>query len=390
MKTFIIPLLACLLLLGCSDEKRGPIEGGGAPPKPVTNLKVENLHGTAKITYSIPDNPDLLYIKAVYEPRKGLIREAKSSFYINYIVLEGFSASEEYEVKLYAVNKSEVSSEPVSIKVNPLTPPVEEVFNSLEVAPDFGGCNIKFLNNDETNIVIGVITLDSTGDWVSSDNFYTKRKSASFAVRGYKAEERTFGIFIKDKWNNFSDTLITKLVPIHEELLDKTKFRDARFPSEPKNYSSSWTIQMFWDDNLTKGFHTLQNVGLPLNFTMDLGVKAKMSRFKIWQRTGTYLYGHGNPRRWELWGSDAPSTDGSMTNWTMIGSFESIKPSGEPYISTQEDKEYAEAGEEFIVPLNAGSYRYLRWRVREAWGAAEGSPGGFFHLMEVTIWGNSR
>src|SRR5690606_37331026 len=100
--------------------------------------------GVAKVTYSILNDETLLYVKAIFESHQGVEREVKSSIYKNYIELDGFGDTNEYQVKLYAVNRSEVSSEPTSFTIRPLTPPIHTVFETLEVSEDFGGVNTKF------------------------------------------------------------------------------------------------------------------------------------------------------------------------------------------------------------------------------------------------------
>src|SRR5690606_24162556 len=102
--------------------------------------------GGARVTYSIPDDQTILYVKAVFESHMGQEREVKSSVYKNYIDLDGFGDTNEYTVKLFAVNRSEIQSEPIECKVQPLTPPIYDVFESLEASEDFGGVNTKFTN----------------------------------------------------------------------------------------------------------------------------------------------------------------------------------------------------------------------------------------------------
>lgn len=138
-KLKIITIIIVFIAVGCDENKLEPIENNTTPPGTVSNVTVENLAGKAKITYALPKDQDLLYVKAEYTLASGKRMEIKSSYYSNSLVVEGFSKAEEQTVTLYAVNRSEVSSEPVEVKVNPLESPIWDVFRSLETKAAFGG-----------------------------------------------------------------------------------------------------------------------------------------------------------------------------------------------------------------------------------------------------------
>src|SRR5690606_13453077 len=106
-----------------------------------------------------------------------------------------------------------------------------------------------------------------------------------------------------------------------------------------------------------------------------------LSRFKMWQRRGNE-YNHGNVRKFELWGSNNPQDDWS--SWTLLGTFEGIRPSGLPVgaQSTAEDLAWTTAGEEFVLPPGTPPVRYLRFRTTETWGRTT-----FVHISELRFWG---
>ncbi|HYH55458.1 MAG TPA: DUF4959 domain-containing protein, partial [Anseongella sp.] len=170
MKRIIVILSAALLanaLGSCKEEiTNAPVENDGSAPGPVSNVSVENLPGSARITYSVPKDPDLLYVKAEFESQPGILRESRGSFFTNSILVEGFGDTDSYEVKLYAVDRSENISEPVTVQIQPLTPPVEEVFKTVVIKEDFGGANVQFTNEHEAGIAVVVLTRDSLGELV--------------------------------------------------------------------------------------------------------------------------------------------------------------------------------------------------------------------------------
>ena len=121
-------------------------------------------------------------------------------------------------------------------------------------------------------------------------------------------------------------------------------------------------------------------------FTLDLGVLAKLSRFKFWQRQGSWVFTHGNPKHFDVWGIDVlPEDNGaSLEGWTkMIENGEVVKPSGGPLgTNSAEDVAQAASGEEFEFPIEAPAVRYIRFVNLESW-----STGKFMHFMEINFWG---
>lgn len=140
-------LLTASLMWSCSEIKDWQDEKDNIPPKSVTNVVVENINGGAIITYKLPDDPDLLAVKAVYYYKKGEdLKEAYSSAYNNTISLEGFPDVNERTVQLFTIDKSMNHSEPVEVQIKPLLPPVEMIRKSLKVNPTFGGVYMLWEN----------------------------------------------------------------------------------------------------------------------------------------------------------------------------------------------------------------------------------------------------
>src|SRR5687768_1867817 len=116
LKLIYIPLLFWVCLAGCKKElTKVPIEKDSTVPGVVTDIQVVNTNGGATLTYSLPGDKNLLYIKAVYETSKGNTQEVKASYYTNSMELPCFGDTLEHTVTLYAVSKSEVASAPVTV-----------------------------------------------------------------------------------------------------------------------------------------------------------------------------------------------------------------------------------------------------------------------------------
>lgn len=398
MRNFInytLILFTVILIGSCSKDdlnKREPIEKAGDKPGMVTDVKVVNGPGSAIITYSLPKSDDLQYVMAKYSINNTMVREAKSSRYGDTIRVDGFSKEGEYLVELYSVSKSEVKSDPVSVTVNPTVPSYRIIASTMNLNVDFGGVNVTFDNPDESKIAVVIVTKDNNDEFSPAETFYTQVKKGSFSVRGYDTSPRTFGAYIKDRWNNHSDTVYKEIEPLFEQVLDKSKFRQYVLPGDqPPGWG--WVMNYLWDGKLEEpGFHTLQGaLPRPHRFTFDLGVVAKLSRFKILQRKGDWLYGHGNPKEWVMYGSEtAPDASGSMDGWVKLMDCFSVKPSELPAGQVSDDDiNHAIGidglGEEFNFPISSPPVRYIRMEILKNWGNTD-----FFHALEITFWGDPQ
>jgi len=380
---------ALLLFLGCQKYQNGvPVSEDDQAPAPVTNAQVESLPGGATISYTLPKSESLLYVMAEYSIRDGVKIDKKSSYYNNSITIEGFPDTKTYDVQLYAVSRGGKKSDSLTVKVKPLTPPVISTFMSLSMRPTFGGVNVSFENESEADIKITVLTTDSLGDLYPAEVYYTKSKEGNFSARGFAAEKRKFGVFVRDRWNNYSDTLFSDITPFYEEKLDKTKFKEVDLPTDTYVQHCCGTgMKDLWDDVWGGGnvFHTKPNTGIPQWFTFDLGVTARLSRFKFYHRDGGIAgaYYAGDPEVIEVWGSNNPPPNGSWDSWTLLGHFESVKPSGAA-TPTAEDIQFACIdGEDFEFPLGLSPVRYLRFKILKTWGGVS-----YMYMAELTFWGS--
>lgn len=181
---------------------------------------------------------------------------------------------------------------------------------------------------------------------------------------------------------------IPALQVVYREL-DKRKFVPCLLPGDAGD-AWGWTMPHLWDNITTDqmGYHT-PSCGRPAHFTFDLGVKAQLSEVTVWQRPNTqwdtYYYASANIKRFEVWGTIDPAADGSWDNWTLLGEFESVKPSGLPLgENSSEDTRKAEMGESFGIPTDLPLVRYIRIRFIEAWD--ESIPDN--HLVEIAFKGD--
>ncbi|SEM64962.1 protein of unknown function [bacterium A37T11] len=393
----IILLLNICSIIGCHEDKISPLEGSTNPPGQVSNVTVENLAGQAKVSYSLPKDQDLLYIKAVYNIRTGVSREVKSSYYANTLILDGFADTDEHEVSIYAVNRSEVASEPVKIIVKPLENPVWEVYRSLKILPDFAGVRITAENPHNANVALEIVKQDSLGKWEPFLPFiYSSQKQISQTTRGLEITPQKFGVTVRDRFQNYTDTLFGEITPFYEELLPKNLFKELRLPTDAAIQKVTAGIPLMWDGN--NGNLTSQRMltepadPKPQWISIDLGQSAKLSRIKIWNYSefmsdGNHqFYYRGQMRFFEIWGSENPNPDGSWDSWTKIGTFENIKPSGLPYgQNSAEDFAAGKAGFDYNFNSDAPKVRYLRFKNLQNWMGTT-----WFEILEINVYGDTR
>ena len=391
MNKYLI-LISCMIFFwSCSEENnRVPVTSDSTIPGRVSNIRVERLPGAVKLIYDMPEGQSLSYVKAECLIN-GVIREAKASAYINTLTIEGFADTSVYTINLYSVNRSEKASEPVAVEAKPLSPNFREVFKTLQLYEDWGGASVYFENPNEADLAITVIFIDSAGYWNHGETFYTKRLEGVVSTRGYEPRMTQFGVYITDRWNNMTDTIVRSFTPRFEKQLDRLNFREVRLPNDAPLFGGTYLTPTIWDGRLAGDPCLVTNAdgNWPHWVTFDLGVAqgVLLSRTRMWQRGGSYTnmaYTDRNIKKFELWGClNPPSTDGSWDSWTLLMDEEMIKPSGLPLGTTsEEDMEAWRNGHEFTFPLDVPYVRYIRLLVKESWSGIQR-----FQVDEMMFWG---
>lgn len=395
MKIFVICYVFCLsIFFSCADDHIGQTPTDNIAPAAISAVQVKSMPGGADISYDLPKETDISYVKGVYYI-KGVEYVVRASIYTNVVKVEGLGSTDPVEVTLYVVDHSENVSEPYIVTIYPATPVVDLIMETMKLRADFGGVNATWKNELESEVGITVLTSNEKGELEEGETYYTNLKDGNYSFRGYNDQLRVFALYLTDKWGNVSDTLKQEITPYFEEQLDKKKHKKVVLPRDNSSVlSSSYTFEKMFDNNISTFWHTSEKDGvLPICFTVDLGVEAKLSRFKLYHRSGTaYLYKHYNPKTFEVWGCTTYKE--GMTedyweeewkkDWEQIGDYVTLKPSGDGNV-TNEDKEYAEKGFEFTTPLDKDKFRYLRFVVKSTW-----SGSAYLHIAELTFWGNDN
>lgn len=399
----LIVAITLSILYSC-DETKPLIYVNEEPPAPrtvdVNTVKVKNLAGKVILSYEVPEDDNLLYVKSIYEVSPGVKRRAQSSRFVDTLALEGFARAGDFTVDLYSVGKNGKESDPVVVNVSPLTPPLVESFPSLAVIATFGGVEGHF-DNPHKEALKAVVMADTadTGEPVFLQSFVINNPNAVFSIRDLPSKPSKYYVYLMDRWGNKSETKQFNLTPLFEQKLDKSLWKEHKLLSDFQNTleNNYWgfTFKGMFDNTIcpTNGWQNTfipEVRPMPNYFTLDLGVTTKLSRFNVvpfWN----YLY-RDYPRTFEIYGTtySNPGDDLEGDEWKLIGKFESYKPSGQdPSVITAEDKAFLwPNGENFDVKpseCQVDPYfpvRIIRFKITRLW-----HNDNRWSFDELTIWG---
>ena len=387
-------LICILLILGCSEEERGAYGSDEIPPDAVEINSVENKPGGAIIKFTPPTNEDLLYIRGAYSDENGISKQVIVSSVIDTLSIIGFGQTGDYNVDVTAIDTSDNESVAVTTTISPLEAPIHAILESIEGAQDFGGINISYLNPTRAEVSLNMSIIDQEGNQVFKESFYTSQANSSYSFRGYDPIPTTFIIYVEDRWGNQTLTKTIETTPLEDVFLDKGFFSVQPMPGDESFSEYGFSANQMWDGSWSSQWncgHT-SFLALPHQLTISLGQLAKLNRFKLYQRGGTELYKHGNPKRFQIFGREnldnlpiySPSNPGD--SWILLGEFESFKPSGlPPGSNTEEDYLFQDNGEDFVFDSSVQQYniKYIRFVNLETWNNQMVSVIG-----ELSFWGS--
>lgn len=388
--TALVLIAIIAVFSGCKEEEvNSPLSKGEKPGK-LSVLSITELAGGAEITFKAPLDKDFTYAEAVYSPKAGKENRVTSSPYEDTMVLTGFTQAGTYKVTLYAVAKGGVRSEPLEVEIPVAKPSFLEVFENLRVVDDFSGFTVVYENPAEQPIRITVLRYDPlTRRFTTEHTHFSSDAQGSFRRAGYTDPEE-FRFVVTDRWENNSDTLVQTVTPLEEFEMDKGKF--ASHPLPPFNnlpYDSYTLFAQIWNNSIGNFYYArtgwMSSQAGPIDFCIDIGVKAKLSRVKMnhpCSANNVYTaFSRYTIRDFEIYGSNDPNPDGTWESWDRVGVFESIRPSG---MSNEEVRHFGcVTGEDFFVPGETGGYRYYRFKILRQWGGT----GFFSGIDELTFFG---
>ena len=391
-------LFVVTVCVTCSEEFNGQFPVNNTIPAQVTLLAdgVLNFPGGATITYLLPDETDLLYVKAVFEMPDGSVQEEKASVFSNSLTLRGFGKSTVVKVKLITVNRSRNESQPVEVEIRPEDSPIYDIFESFSYREGFGGFVLNWNNPLRENVVVSVMRRNNENVYENIENIYSQAPAGVFPIRNLEPVMTDFAVSVRDTYRNYTDTLKMSLEPWFEVLLDSRNF--IGIPLSSRFSLSVWgnpDPSVMWDGrhNDPVSGYSLYQVDGPspqIYFAINLGVKAQLSRFRYWNRPDYYFRLYGS-KEIQMYGTNDPEVgndpESPNSAWILLNPepFVSFRPSGldSSIPATEEDFEYAALGEEYEFPLEAPAVQWVRFQQLQNWTGSNG-----FSCVEIRFWGD--
>jgi hypothetical protein len=368
-KIILFSIFVFITIIACSDDDNIDT----TPPGVVSNITVVPTNGGGVISYNLPSDADILYVKAVYTNSLGEEVFRVSSKHNTSLEVNGLNQTSPLKVKLYVVDESQNVSEITEIEFTPLKSFIFLVQESIQITPDLGGVKITWDNIASKTVFVYVHIMDS-GD----------------------AKELNFSTKVEDFDGNITELEEKgKFTPLFEEKIDKSSWTLISGQSINGNAYEGRTVN-FWDDVVdtvetdadnSYFIITRDNNGGALNFPLDIVIdlkkNVKIQRFKVWQRAYwyqgggvTYHYQEENIKTFDLYSSNDGQT------WNLLGQFDIGDPRDAAGNIPTEAFQEAIEGHEFSLPNTSEQFRYLKFSITSNYGSTQITVGS-----EITLFG---
>jgi len=389
-KLLLIPLFV-FSAVACSDKE----DGDTMPPGVLTVDMVTPTNGGGIINYTLPDDNDILYVKAEYTNSNGVDVSRASSSYNNSIEINGLNQTTALTITLYVVDENFNQSAPILIELVPLESFIYLVQESIELAADLGGFRITWDNIESKTVYVYVHINDGTEEEVrilSSDN-----AQESIAVRGLPSTEISISTRVQDFDEN-TTTLEEKgtLTPLFEEVIDKSTW--SLLASQSVN-GNAWEGDStnFWDDVIDTTGNNSDNsyfmiwrdlnggsLNWPLDLVINLNKNVKITRFSVWQRAFwyngpsdvPYYFQEENMKSFTIYASNDAQV------WQELGQFDIGDPRDSEGNIPVSALESAANGHEFELDAVSEAFRYLKFSVTSNYGSET-----YVNGSEITLYG---
>ena len=399
-KTYIVRNIICIpillllisMVVSCESEDKKDT----TPPGELTITSTEATYGGAIISYTLPNDDDILFVRADYTNGKGEAVFRTVSKHVNQIEVSGFVLEEDVTVSLTVVDENQNKSKAVEHEIRPLQSFIYLVQESIEIVPDLGGVQVSWENIEEKTVFIYLHIAD--GDEEETRILSSSNATENIFVRGLEAKELGFSTKVEDFDGNIT-SLIEEgyYTPLFEEKINKDTWALVSNLSIDGNAYEGATVN-FWDDvvdtfetNSDNSYFIINrndNGGVlrwPLDIVIDLNKKVKINRFKIWQRAfwyngpgdQPYYYQSENLRSFDLFVSMDKS------EWALLGSFQIEEPTNGDISQALLDE--AVAGHNFNLDEISPEFRYLKFSITSNFGS-----DSFCHGSEISLFGRDN
>ena len=391
MKKLLFLTILIFAVSSCSKQD----DGDTTPPSVLTVNSVTPTNGGGIISYTLPNDDDILYVRAEYTNSNGVDVSRASSSYNNSIEIDGLNQTTALTITLYVVDENYNQSAPIYVELVPLESFIYLVQESIEVNTDLGGFRITWENIQSKTVYVFVHINNGIEEEIrilSSNN-----SSESIAVRGLPSEEITISTRIEDFDEN-STTLEEKgtLTPLFEQVIDKSTWTLVASQSVNGNAWEGASVN-FWDDVIDTTNNNSDNsyfmiwrdlnggsLNWPLDLVIDLNKNVKVTRFTVWQRAYwyngpsdiPYYFQEENMKSFTIYASNDAQV------WEELGQFDIGDPRDSEGNIPQSALDSAANGHEFELDEVSESFRYLKFSVTSNYGSE-----AYVNGSEITMYG---
>ena len=390
IKKIIFSIFLVTLTFSCSKNE----DVDSTPPGILSNISVVPTNGGGIISYSLPSDNDISYVRAEYTNSQGEEVFRVSSRYNTSVEINGLNQTTPIKVRLYVVDENENISDEVEVEFTPLESFIYLVQQSIEISPDLGGVKITWENIATKTVFVYVHILNGTDETIrilSSDN-----AEESLFIRGLDAVEMTFSTKVEDFDGNITDLqVVGNYTPLFEEKIEKNTWTLIASQSINGNAYEGRTVN-FWDDIVdtvetdsdnSYFIATRENNGgslnFPLDIVIDLNKNVKIKRFKLWQRAYwyqgggvTYHYQEENLKSFNLYASN------DAQSWDLLGEFDIGDPRDSAGNIPASAFQEAIDGHDFSLDNTSEQFRYLKISITSNYGSTIITVGS-----EITLYG---
>ena len=392
IKILAILLIPIITLIGCKDDENQD----STPPGSLTIENITPTNGGGIISYTLPNDSDILFVRAEYTNSLGIDVYRVSSSHNDSIEIDGLNQNTPVQVRLFVIDENENMSQPVEVEFTPLPSFIFLVQESISIAPELGGVKIEWDNIAEKTVYVHLHIVNGGEEEIRI--LSSNSASESIFVRGLESVEMTFLTKVEDFDGNITD-LEEKatLTPLFEEMIDKSTWT---LMSQLSVNGNAWEGETtaFWDDivdtaetNSDNSYFIIwrdQNGGTldwPLDIVINLNKNVRIHRFKVWQRafwyngpTGIpYYYQEENMRSFDLYASN------NSVDWTLLGQFDIGDPSDENGNIPQDFIDAAADGHDFDLEGVSEKFNYLKFSITSNYGSDTYVHGSELSLIHI-------
>ena len=391
-KKIISVFTILLITVSCQDTESGDVT---APGKLIVET-ITPTNGGGIISYTLPDDSDILFVRAEYTNTLGEDVFRVSSVHNNEVEISGLNQTTPIEVNLFVVDNNDNKSEPTTAEFVPLESFIYLVQESIEFSADLGGVRVSWENIESKTVYVYVHIQNGEDEEIrilSSNSPLENR-----FIRGLEATELTFLTKVADFDGNVTD-LEEKGVysPLFEEVIHKSTWTLVSNQSINGNAWEGSTVNV-WDDivdttqtDSDNSYFIIwrdQNGGTlnwPLDIVVNLNKNVKINRLKVWQRafwyngpspTTAYYYQEENMKSFDLFASN------NGQEWTLLGQYDIGNPMDADGNIPSDAMESAANGHDFELDGVSESFNYLKISITSNYGSDT-----YCHGSEITLYG---